>query len=265
MEGDVLRNICLAEEDFPALFANVEHMGFASCFYNAQNGESHDSNHAILYPHKVEDLADALERIRDFYLGLGIDPSIYYPMVKGYFHQNKKTFLHAGFDVVIEEDRKIMLLRGENRIRSGKSLEVRRIRAWDERLESDILIPGGEAREIAVFRDALAHEGYYLFAGFLEGWPVVVLSLHVSPHGCTRYDYIVATKEHRNKGFGRAILSFAVEFCKEEGLPNCFTWPAHEGSERLLLEAGFEHVAKIPAGYAAYIATKRPDATHQVF
>ena len=42
-----------------------------------------------------------------------------------------------------------------------------------------------------------------------------------------------------------------VEYCKGEGIENCYLWPADDGAQRIYAEAGFRVAKVMKAGRAA--------------
>lgn len=122
------------------------------------------------------------------------------------------------FALTAEEAHRVTLLTAENRINVPKRLDIRVLSGWNERVATDILIPSGEPWEVEVTKKRAEQEGAYLFVGYLDGEAVVYTDIHKSEHGNTRFDYIVTAKEQRGKGYASELLSFVVEYCKEEGL-----------------------------------------------
>ena len=83
------------EEDlFPIQITDYEKRDYGYLFYNEQNKDSYDSNHALIYKSKVDDLPKVIEDITAFYKAKGINPSIYQSILdEGYFKENKKQLL----------------------------------------------------------------------------------------------------------------------------------------------------------------------------
>ena len=93
-----------------------------------------------------------------------------------------------------------------------------------------------------------------MFVGYLNDIAVTTTYFHVSEYDCTSFDYIVTSKNYRKKGYAREILSHAVDFCKENNIPNCFQWPMHETSKKISYAAGFRVLFEVEAGAAVYHA-----------
>ena len=85
-------------------------------FYNEENKDSYDSNHALIFWDKVKDLDQVLGEILRFYTAKGITPSIYQSISDdGYFEQIGDELTRRGFDFWTETQNYMVLL-GENRI-----------------------------------------------------------------------------------------------------------------------------------------------------
>jgi GNAT superfamily N-acetyltransferase len=249
---DKERKIILREEnEFPMLFANHAEREYGILFYNTDNTESNDSNHAILYPEKITDLDAVLEDIIQFYAKLGYaEVRIYHPFVPNYFANNQKAFEAHGFTVHIEENHPVLVLCDENTLKKSSSLRIERVTEWNERIYRDILKPDEGEHEVGVIKNALKHAGFYLFVGYVGDKAIVELNFHVSESGCTRFDHIVTAPDERGKGYAREIVSYAVDFCRANDFPLCYQWPDNGTSERITTAAGFRYAFDIEAGWA---------------
>jgi GNAT superfamily N-acetyltransferase len=252
-----IKEIILKEEnEFPGLFADVQEKSYGLLFFREDNKNSHDSNHAVLYPDKIDNLGGAIDDIKDFYLSRSIVPRIYHPFSPGYFQDNQQLFEQRGWSINIWGENRVMLLSKPSMIDMPERLDIRRLHKWDEKITSDIYLASESEYEVEVGKRSLTNENYYLFVGYMDDNLIVLVSLHISPLGCTRFDYIVTAPEHRGQGYGREILHYVTNFCRENRFPNCFQWPAHKSSERMCFDAGFRNSFTFPAGCAVYEAAK---------
>ena len=55
-----LRNYYIEEDLFPLLFTNCLERPYGVLFYNPDNKDSFDSNHAVIYKDKIDDLSKVL-------------------------------------------------------------------------------------------------------------------------------------------------------------------------------------------------------------
>jgi len=248
-----LKAIKLEEDMFPKTFTNFIKKDFGILFYNENNKNSYDSNHALIYKNKIKDLGSVLEFITEFYNRMNISPSIYQAVEdEGYFKKNIVIFEKHGYSVWSECPYNFMLLTDDNNIKCDNQLDIQLITVWDERIETDICIPSNEMHEIEVIRKSIICENHWVFIGYTEGKAVAITYFHVSEYDCCRFDYIIISKDYRKKGFARELLSYVVDYCNENNIKNCFQWPAHESSERICYEAGFRHLFSAEVGRASY-------------
>lgn len=237
------------ENEFPKWFASYVEKDYGILFYMEDNKDSYDGNHACIYPEKITDLGAVLDDIAAFYGKMGRRASIYHPFVKDYFKDNEGILNAHGFTYTPEEEHRVMLLTAENEITTPKRMDIRVLQEWDERVATDILIPSGEPWEVDVTRKRMAQDGTYLFVGYLDGKAVAYTDIHKSKYGNTRFDYIVTAKEHRGKAYASELLSFVIEYCKENDFPMCWQWAGP--SEHICYRAGFREAFSMEAGFAS--------------
>jgi GNAT superfamily N-acetyltransferase len=241
------------ENEYPKLFTLCRETSYGYLFYNEDNKDSYDSNHAILLPEHIDDLGAALDEITAFYTGKQIASAIYHPLTQGYLRENEDVLISHGYATTLEPDRRVFVLCEDSVIVWNDSLDVRRITEWDNRITNNILRPNEQEYEAAVSAEKLRHEGCYTFAGYRGDKAVVYADFHVSPLGCTRFDYIVTAKDERGKGYAQQLMHKVTEFLREQNFPLCATWFANATSERLNVEVGFRPTdLTFEAGYATY-------------
>jgi len=247
------REIIIRQEtEFPKAFTNYEERDYGILFHNAENGESYDSNHAVIYPERIVELRPVLHDIASFYRSVndGLYFSVYHPFVDNYFINNAGALKECGYQFTICPDARIMLLTGETAVSAPRRLEIKRIEAWSERAERDVLACVENKPHFAEVLRRSMGEGHYLFIGYLGGEAVSLLAFTVSELGITRFDEMGTAIPHRNRGFAREMNGFAADCVRERGFPVAYQWPAHKTSERITTEAGFRVAFTLPAGYA---------------
>jgi len=262
MYSEYAEGIKSEEIEFPKLFASYEEKDYGILFYMKDNRDSYDGNHACIYPDKIVDLGAVLDDITEFYKKLGISASIYHPFKKDYFKDNLDILKAHGYTYTAEDEHRVMLLTAENNISTPKRLDIRVLKSWDEHVATDILIPSGEPWEVDVTKKRAEQEGTYLFVGYLDDKAVVYTDIHKSKYGNTRFDYIVTAKEQRRKGYASELLSFVVEYCKENRFPLCWQWAGP--SENICYKAGFREAFTMEAGYAKFTTNYILDKTEHM-
>lgn len=153
------------------------------------------------------------------------------------------------------EVQKYFILAEENKIVVNPEIAVSKISEWKEEYGTEIFEKAEEPWEIPVARKSLSNKNTLFFVACFEGKPVGMTYGHVRDGVC-RVDYLLVSKEHRNIGVGRALISSFVEYCKENKIENCFLWPDGETAERIYCEAGFCYLETKLAGRASYVGSK---------
>ena len=247
-----LQERILAEEnEFPKLFSSYIEKDYGILFYNTDDPESNDSNHAVIYPEQIENFEAVIQEIKTFYLEKELMPLICQSAINGYFQSHKAILLQNRFTVKVYGKNNIMLLTDANTIKCEKRLNIRRITEWDERI-GQLYRAAGEEYGIEVEKNSLRHNDYYLFIGYLGEEAVVTVSFHKPKYDVTRFNYILTAPKHRGQGYAREILSHVTDYCRANNFPNCFQWPAHASSERICYEAGFRTLFQYEGASASF-------------
>lgn len=246
-----LNKMYIEEDLFPREIALYEKRSYGLLFYNEENKDSYDSNHAIIFRRNVLELKQVLDDIIMFYSEKGIKPIIYQSSLdNGYFEAIKNELLEFGFESW-SETQKYMVLSDENTINPNRDITVRMVCEWNNEYGTEIFEKAGEPWEIDVVKKALRNKNTLFFVAFYKDKPVGMTHCHITDDVC-RVDYLLVSKECRNIGVGRALINSFVEYCKEHTIKNCYLWPDGETAEKIYYEAGFRHIETKQAGRAIY-------------
>ncbi len=239
------------EEDlFPKIFTNYEERPYGILFYNEANRDSYDSNHAVIYKDRIDDLQTVLDDIILFYESKNLRPIIYQSMLDdGWFEEISSTLTEAGFKNWTELQ-EYMLPTGENKIVPNPAFEVIKVEKWSDELET-VFLEAEEPWEIEVAKDSLNNPRSWMFAAKDNGKTIGLLYGHISDTAC-RGDYLLVSKKHRRNGAGRALFHAYVEWCKQTGIDNAYLWPDGETPKRIYEEGGYEFVEVRKAGRAVF-------------
>lgn len=250
-----LKKCYLLEDLFPKSFADYEERSYGILFYNITNKDSYDSNHAVIFRDKINNLSETLKDIISFYHERGINPTIYQSTQdSGYFGEIKEELCKAGFDSWLEEQR-FMVLKEENTIVPNEKLVVKKTEKWDDSLVQ-IFLEAEEPWEIEVVKRALCNPNTVLWVVYLEEKPIGFLYCLMDGDIC-RGNYVLVSKQHRNVGAGRTLTYHYVRWCKENGIRIVFHWPDGEHPEKIYYDAGFRYVETVHAGRASYRNNER--------
>ena len=203
------------------------------------------------YEEKITDLDAVLRDIVGFYTKKGIVPNIYQSISEeGYFSEIETDLKNNGFELWTEAQ-KYMMLTDENILEANPEIEVREVSEWNEEYGTEIYEKSGEPWGIDVVKRALCNSNTIMFVAFYKGKPVGMTYCHIK-EGVSRVDYLLVSKECRNIGVGRAIISRFVDYCNANHIDNCYLWPDGETAEKIYYEAGFRHMETKVAGRAVY-------------
>ena len=244
-----LSKIYIEEDLFPKEITNWIERPYGFLFYNDENKDSYDSNHALVFRDRVTDLNQVLEDIVQLYSEKGIRPSIYQSITDdGYFEQISYELTRHGFDFWTEPQNYMVLL-GENKIQPNPNITVQKVTRWDDAFATHIFEAAGEPWEIDVAKKALDKANTLFFVAYDNSVPVGMTHCHVADGVC-RVDYLLVATNCRNKGVGRALIHYFVEYCVQNHIENCYLWPDGETAANIYQEAGFRTVAVKQAGRA---------------
>lgn len=236
------------EEDlFPREFTHCTERPWGMLYHNEDNPDSYDSNHALIFRERVDNLPAVLREIVDFYREKGMRPIIYQSILDdGWFGEIAGELAAAGFRSW-QEEQHWMVLQEDSRITA--SADVRRVTKWSDDLAVHLYQAAGDPWEIAVAKRQLDHENTLYFAAYAEDQPVGAIYGHVNDEGICRIDYLLVATAHRGRGLGRALTHAFVTHCRANSIP-CALWPDGEGPRRIYEEAGFRYVRTLLAGRA---------------
>ena len=248
-----LAKIYREEDLFPKEITSWTERPYGFLFYNDENKDSYDSNHAIIFRDRVTDIGYTLRDIVKFYSEKGIWPSIYQSISdEGYFEEIKVILEENGFESWTEEQRYMVLSDG-NTIEPNKAVSVEKVTKWDDAYATHIFEAADEPWEIDVAKKVITNSNTLYFVAFHDGKPVGMTYGHLSDGVC-RVDYLLVAKEYRNIGVGRALIHGFAEYGNAHHIDNCYLWPDGETAEKIYREAGFRVVAVKLAGRASYKA-----------
>ena len=243
-----LANCQLEEDLFPKIFTNYEERDYGILFYNIDNKNSYDSNHAVIYKDRIQNLQQVLSDVAEFYKSKGSRPIIYQSMLDDNWFADIKDELAAGGFKSWIEDQEYMLLTGKNIIVPNQEIQVCKVEKWDEVIEN-VFLEAEEPWEIKVAKKTLEYPKAWMFAAYFNTKPVGLLYGHISELVC-RVDYLIVSKKYRNLGAGRALFYTYVEWCKKMGVENVYIWPDGETPKKIYQEGGYSVVEIRKAGRA---------------
>lgn len=240
---------CYLEEDlFPKLFTNYEERAYGILFYNPENKDSYDSNHAVIYRDKIKNLKEVLEDVKTFYKKKNSKAIIYQSMLDdNYFEEIKENLAECGYTSWMEEQ-KYMLPMADNQIKPNSSVEVITVSKWDDSLKQ-VFLEAEEPWEIPVLEKSIIRNDYWCFEAFIDKKPAGLIYGHINDDVC-RVDYMLVSTKNRGKGVGRTLFDSYVKWIQNQKILNSYLWPDGETPEKIYYEGGYRIVEIRRAGRA---------------
>ena len=246
-----LEKIYREEDLFPREITTYIERSYGLLFYNDNNKDSYDSNHAIIFKAQTGNIHNTLEDITAFYRDKGMKPIIYQSITDDdYFESIHEELAAHGYAVSNEENRYMVLL-DDCTITPNPLVEVRKAEQWEDAFRTDIFEAAGEPWETEVAKRAIKNTNTLFFVAYMGGCPVGMTYAHTRDGVC-RVDYLLVATEYRGRGVARTIMHTFVKYCRQNKIENCFLWPAGESVERIYYEAGFRLVEVKKASRAVY-------------
>ena len=164
-----LAKIYLEEDLFPKDITSWIERPYGFLFYNDENKESYDSNHALVFRNRVTELDQVLEDIVQFYSEKGIRPSIYQSIADdGYFEHISDELTRHGFSFWTEPQNYMVLL-GENKIQPNPNITVQKVTRWDDAFATHIL------KRLANLGKSMLPERLWIKPTHCSLWPMITV------------------------------------------------------------------------------------------
>lgn len=155
-----------------------------------------------------------------------------------------------------------MLLTGENRIRTSRTLEIRELKEWDPRIARDILIPDGNGYVAGQVRRSIENDRYRVLVGYLQDHAVSMVTIFYGDYGLARLSSAETAEELRGRGYARELISAIVEMHRAESALPVYLWPQNVTAARIFREAGFEEIFQEELARAVYNRSNGEGETH---
>lgn len=231
----------------PRSFSNCVEKPYGLIYYDPENADLHDGNHALIRGGDYDEaVADAVRHFRS----LGIQPRIHSDLAPGGLAAMRGALARQGFR--IEEDKETITMT----LRRGKSitapapaaLSFRRVRELDDNTaEITIREDGGGMWNVKRLRKQLANPWSHYIAGYDENNRAVTACLiENSMAGTARLEDVVTHPDHRGKGYARQLMRFVLGYIAALDLELFFLFTDNPTAIRIYEESGF---AELPCGF----------------
>ena len=243
---EIAQKIINTEYIFPKSFSNLQETYYGMLFYNKDNPDSHDSNHAIISKYDENtDFDGIIKEIKEFYLSKNLSPRIYSNLIPGQLEKIKDCLIKHGFEFE-NYDNFYLIHTADCKINEPHTLNIRRINQGDDLsfifkifavLENR---SGGADRVYKIVKKRLHLPEYNMFVGYLEdGTPVTTAAIEYI-NGVALVDEVETAEEYRGKGYARQLTRFWVDW-HYKNHKDCLLYLMYNNptAGRIYREAGF--------------------------
>lgn len=237
------------ENTYVRSFASVEERDYGLLFHSRDNPLSHDSNHALIL--KLDgDLDAAIADVCAFYRNRGIAPRIYHGFVPGAAEVLLPKLLARGFKMEVF-DEGYYVRSAEPVIAPMEGFELRRVKSLSPDL-LDVIDPS-DTWTRGVLETQIRRESYHLMAGYFGRRPVALAELDLGI-GVARVDGVVTHRDHRRKGYARALMHGLVCHHRAVSRTVLYLYSGIPSAIRIYEEAGFRRLDWKPFKWSAWLS-----------
>ena len=243
---EVAHKILQTEYHYPNSYSNLQRTDYGLLFYNENNPDSNDSNHAVITTYDENtDFDGIISDIKKFYLSKNLPPMIYSDHIPGQLEQvknslDKYNFEYRTFDNVY------LIHKNRPQINEPYSLIIKRIEKGDDLSFIYAIWPvnenrrGGADRVYKVVGQRNNMVDYNLFVGYLDdGTPVTAAATEYFD-GIGLVDEVETAKAYRGNGYARQLIRYWIDYhyknYSDRLLYLCYSNPT---AGRIYREAGF--------------------------
>lgn len=217
--------------------SNALNTEYGVLFYNEENPQSHDSNHAVIL-REDQPLERIIDQIVRFYRQRDLTPRLYASYRPGERERLTPALRARGFQF-LDEDSHLYIWRRPSRIVVRAALDIRRARTLEPGISEVFNSEGGEPWTIGVLRRHLLQESFHLLVGCINGLPVTTASLVVMD-GFTAVGDVMTHRQHRGRGYARALIHYLVQYHATLGRQDVlYLFANNPVAIRIYEEAGF--------------------------
>jgi GNAT superfamily N-acetyltransferase len=249
-----LDKLRIAEVGFSRDFADLVECPWGWLFYNLDNPQSHDSNHAVVLNYS-EDLEEAVDDIIRFYTERGLSPRVYsacLPLNEAHHEVRLKRILAARRFEFLQDVGRSFVWQGPSRIVPNPVVQVERAHALTPDLVALLNSEEEQPWNIGVLQRHLQVEAFHLLVGRVAGETVTMASLKFLD-GLSRVDDVQTHPAHRGRGYARALIHELVRYHAARSGNTLYLYASNPTAIRLYEEAGFVEQTGLARFWAAYL------------
>lgn len=242
-------NECIKE------FSNFVERDYGILYYNEDNKESYDSNHALIFDYS--DLKGAIKDIEKFYREKGMKPRIFQANREGEEELLWPLLKEEGFTIEDSPELKLFVLRENSKTElpgRPEALEFRRPRVISKDIKELYFLDSGGDWGVLKLAKTINNSHYDLICGYDREDKVVTVGTLRANAEVVILEDVITHPDERGKGYGSALINFICNHHREKPRLPLALFAEDEGAIRIYRRAGFKEV---PFPYKSWTSWKQ--------
>jgi GNAT superfamily N-acetyltransferase len=239
---------------FAEQFADFVVTAYGILYYNDDNPNSWDSNHAIFtnpdYP-----LESAITDIIAFYMNKGITPRIYASLQTGELDRLRPHLEKYHFQISYENANRYFLWQNPSIIKPMLEIRCERVLELTPDLKEIIYsdVDGGEWT-IKVLQRHLKSPDFHLLQGSVENKAVTLASVKMM-NGYSRVDDVITHQKMQGRGYNSALMHYLVNYHQAKSDNFLYLYASSPRAIHIYQKAGFVELPLQLDNWAAFQET----------
>ncbi|MBM7693878.1 N-acetylglutamate synthase-like GNAT family acetyltransferase [Peribacillus deserti] len=231
-------------------FSNRKDTAWGAFFYNVNQPDYYDANHAHIHKPCSNPQAVIQEALA-FYQELSIIPRFYlYDLVNQQELISELKKQNFGYEELISPVQLWNNQMQNKKIRESVTIEEVNDHNYEEaiNIEGSIKELGGEVRAKA-FAEEYKHEEYTHYLLRYNGAACSTACIFEHDHQA-RMENVATLEEYRGRGLIGELITYIQQEVSKRGLSHLWVFPITEAVEKVYCKSGFETIAKLKTGHA---------------
>jgi len=246
-----LKEMLKNEISFCESFSQMMETDYGALYFNPQNPQSHDSNHAHIL-HLDADLEAVVQDIIRFYRGRNLIPRIYASFVDHELEILKPMLTEQGFKFKIEKNT-FMLHDAQHAPQIDETADIRKITAISQDAQ-DLICSDGEGGiwTVNVLKIHVHDPRFHLLGLYDRDRAVSIASVKILD-GYSRVDDVETHQDFRGKGFGTKLINYLVKYHADISGNYLYLYANNPIAIRMYKGAGFRELDEKVENWSAFL------------
>ncbi len=239
------------ELHFTEDFADYVVRPYGILYYNEENPNSWDSNHAI-FTSRDSDPDTAIRDIIKFYRSKNLTPRIYSSLHKGELDWLRPYLEKYQFQIPYDNANRFFLKQNPSVITPVQNISINRVTALTPDIEAIIYSEAdGGIWTVKVLERHLKHPHFHQLIGYVDGVAVTMASVKMMD-GYSRVDDVMTHTSHLGKGYNSALMHYLINYHDRLSHNFLYLYASNPVAIRIYEKAGFTELPMQLDNWAAF-------------